>query len=104
MPRRRGERFRRMRWTFAALVAAVALAAPSVSSSAPPPDPHDPCARAGRDRCATTGVGFYATYRYGRRWFGDYRRAIPGKEHLFCLDLRFWYASSSYRYRRVSAV
>src|SRR5581483_7580472 len=36
----------------------------------------------------------------GVRWFGDYRRVYPGALHVFCLDLRFWYASPAYRYER----
>ena len=77
----------------------VALASPSVSSAATPPDPRDPCSSAGRDTCGTLGVGFYRTYRYGVRWFGDYRGVVPHAAHAFCLDLGFWYASPSYRYR-----
>jgi hypothetical protein len=88
----------------AAALTVVALVAPSVSLAAAPPDRHDPCARAGRDTCGTTGVGAYRVARYGVRWFGDFRGAVPGSKHAFCLDLRFWYAGRSYRYRRVSAV
>jgi len=77
----------------------VCLAAPAASLAATPPNRADPCAQAGRDSCGTTGVGFYKTYRYGVRWFGDYRRVIPGEKHTFCLDLRFWYAARAYRYR-----
>lgn len=80
------------------------LVAPAVSRAAAPPDPHDPCARAGRDSCGTAGVGFYGSYRYGLRWFGDFHRVVPGVAHAFCLDLRFWYASHGYRYRRQRAV
>ncbi|HET8606596.1 MAG TPA: class F sortase [Gaiellaceae bacterium] len=76
------------------------LVAPGLASAATPPDPHDPCARAGRDSCGTAGVGFYGSYRYGLRWFGDYHAVLPGASHVFCLDLRFWYASRAYRYRR----
>ena len=83
----------------AAVAAAAIHVAPSASRAAAPPDPHDPCARSGRDVCGTLGTGFYRTYRYGLRWFGDYRGAVPGAAHTFCLDLGFWYASRSYRYR-----
>jgi hypothetical protein len=76
-----------------------AFAAPSVSSAATPPNPHDPCSTEGRDTCGTLGVGFYRTYSYGVRWFGDYRGAVPDAAHSFCLDLGYWYASPSYRYR-----
>jgi LPXTG-site transpeptidase (sortase) family protein len=86
----------------AAACALAPLAAPSVSRAAVPPDRQDPCSSAGRDTCGTLGVGFYEVYRYGARWFGDYRGAVPGEAHTFCIDLRFWYASPAYRYRRVS--
>jgi len=76
------------------------LAVPSTATEALPPNRADPCAHAGRDTCKTTGVGFYKVYRYGMRWFGDFRGAIPGEPHAFCLDLRFWYPSPSYRYRQ----
>ncbi len=39
---------------------------------------------------------------YGRRWFGDYRGALTSKLPTFCLDLGYWYASPSYRYRPVA--
>jgi hypothetical protein len=90
----------------AAAVAAGALAvaaAPALARAAVPSGPHDPCVRAGRDTCGTTGVGFYRTYRYGLRWFGDYRGAVPGQLRTFCLDLGYWYASRAYRYRRTPA-
>ena len=77
----------------------MALAAPSLAPAAAPPGPRDPCSRAGRDTCGTLGVGVYRSYRYGTRWFGDFRGAVPGAAHTFCLDFRFWYASPSYRYR-----
>src|SRR5262245_51013570 len=48
------------------------------SQAASPPNPADPCSRAGRNGCETAGVGFYASYRYGLRWFGDYRGAVAG--------------------------
>ena len=83
------------------------LVALSAASSAPraaqPPNPNDPCARSGRDTCGTAGVGFYRLTRYGTRWFGDFRGAIKGHPHAFCIDLRFWYASPSYRYRELSS-
>ena len=84
----------------AAAVSLVAfLVVVGASDAASPRDPADPCSRANRDSCGTAGVGFYRSYRYGMRWFGDYRRAVPGEPHAFCLDLRFWYASRRYRYR-----
>jgi hypothetical protein len=57
----------------------------------------------GRDSCGRTGVGFYKASSYGIRWFGDYRKAVRGAAHLFCIDLGFWYASPSYRYRQDTA-
>ena len=51
---------------------------PAAAWAAEPPNQNDPCSRGGRDVCGTTGVGSYETYRYGLRWFGDYRRAVPG--------------------------
>src|SRR3954447_6213720 len=84
----------------AAAVCALAFtAAPPGADAATPPNPDDPCSNAGRDSCGTLGVGFYAPGRYGTRWFGDYTNAVPGHAHAFCIDLRFWYASRSYRYR-----
>jgi hypothetical protein len=79
------------------------LAASSAPRAAKPPNPKDPCARSGRDTCGTAGVGFYRLTRYGTRWFGDFRGAVKGHRHAFCIDLRFWYASPSYRYREVSS-
>jgi hypothetical protein len=79
-------------------------AVPVPAHAAAPRNGHDPCARIGRDSCRTAGVGFYGASRYGIRWYGDFRTAVPGQRHTFCLDLRFWYASPAYRYRRVHAV
>src|SRR5205823_14857699 len=73
------------------------------SRAAVPSNRHDPCAVGGRNECGTVGVGFYKTYRYGTRWFGDFHGAVPGEAHTFCIDLRFWYASRAYRYRRLRA-
>jgi hypothetical protein len=82
----------------AAAVAVAFFAVPA--QAAAPPNPHDPCARAGRDVCRTTGVGFYAANRYGTRWYGDYRGAVRGlPAAAFCIDLRYWYASRGYGYR-----
>src|SRR3954471_12464635 len=66
---------------------------------ATPPDRKDPCARNARDNCGTTGVGYYKTGRYGQRWYGDFKGAIAGVAHAYCIDLRFWYPSAGYRYR-----
>ena len=76
------------------------LVVPSGSSAAEPPNPDDPCSKAGRNTCGTLGVGFYDEHRYGTRWFGDYRGAIAGDVPAFCLDSRFWYASPAYNYRK----
>lgn len=87
----------------AALVAVVAalVAVPS-SLAAVPPNQDDPCSNAGRNTCGTLGVGFYGKNRYGIRWFGDFRGAVPGKRRTFCIDLRYWYASRAYRYSQGS--
>jgi hypothetical protein len=81
----------------------VFLAWPGVALGAAPRDRDDPCAAAGRDSCGTTGVGFYGSGRYGVRWYGDYRGAVPNESHTFCIDLRFWYAARSYRYAERTA-
>lgn len=83
----------------AALVAALWMA--SAASAAEPPDQNDPCSTGGRDTCGTTGVGSYERYRYGIRWFGDYRGAVPGAGPTFCIDLRFWYPDASHRYEQI---
>ena len=57
-----------------------------------------PCSTAGRDTCGTTGIGFYKTYRYGIRWFGDYKGILEGGGRGFCVDLGYWYPSPEYRY------
>jgi len=75
------------------------VSAPALAGE--PPNPVDPCAKAGRDACGTTGVGFYKRYRYGLRWFGDYR-VIPGEPHTFCVDLRYWYPSRDSRWVEVA--
>jgi Sortase domain len=80
--------------------AAVVLVAPAGAPAGEPPNQNDPCSAGGRDSCGTTGVGFYANYRYGIRWFGDYRGAVPGLPHTFCIDLRYWYPSPKYRFRK----
>ena len=32
------------------------------------------------------------------RWFGDLRRAVANETQTFCIDLRFWYPSKTYKY------
>jgi hypothetical protein len=87
----------------AALGCALALLVlPRASFAGDPPNPNDPCSRAGRNTCGTLGVGYYKTYRYGLRWFGDFRGAVPGRAHTFCIDLGFWYPSPSYRFREAT--
>jgi hypothetical protein len=82
------------------LVCATALlAAPGALAVSHPPNPHDPCVSGTKDICGTTGVGFYQTYSYGTRWFGDYKDAIPGTAHTYCIDLRFWYPGPQYNYK-----
>lgn len=88
-----------------ALLALLALlaAAPS-SQAAAPPNRNDPCSDRGRNICDTNGVGRYETYRYGIRWFGDFRGAVPGVDlPTFCIDLRFWYPRTASRFAPMSA-
>ena len=59
------------------LTALLATIVGSAAIAAEPPNQNDPCSRGGRNTCGTTGVGLYKTYRYGLRWFGDYRGAVP---------------------------
>ena len=92
-----------LRHLLISLTIAAALA-PAAALAAEPPNENDPCSRGGRDSCSTTGVGRYETYRYGVRWFGDYRGAVAGvKGPMFCLDLRYWYPGRSYDYGPVPA-
>ena len=71
---------------------------------AEPPNQNDPCSRSGRNTCGTNGEGSYRNYRYGIRWFGDYRRAIDGVNGgAFCIDLRFWYPAKAFGYEQRSA-
>jgi hypothetical protein len=81
----------------------VLLGLAQAASAAEPPNQNDPCARGGRDTCGTTGVGSYQRYRYGIRWFGDFRGAVPGAGRAFCIDLRFWYPSKDHRYEERDA-
>ena len=75
-----------------------------VAQAAEPPNQNDPCSRGGRNTCGTNGEGSYRTYRYGVRWFGDYRGAVEGVQGgTFCIDLRFWYPSRSFAYEKRSA-
>jgi hypothetical protein len=83
----------------AIVTALFTLATPSPGLAAEPPNQNDPCSRAGRNTCGTNGIGFYRTYRYGIRWFGDFRGVVEGEPRGFCIDLRFWYPSPDHRYR-----
>ena len=75
-----------------------------VALAAEPPNQNDPCSRNGRDSCGTTGKGSYRTYKYGVRWFGDYRRAVPDVDGAtFCIDLRFWYPGKDFGYEARSS-
>jgi hypothetical protein len=86
-------------WTVTLLFSSAAHA-----FAAEPPNQNDPCSKAGRDSCDTTGKGFYKTYEFGIRWFGDYRGAIADqKGGTFCIDLRYWYPSPDYKYESRSA-
>src|SRR5581483_7421690 len=86
----------------AGLVLACALCAAPPAFGAAPSNPKDPCVQGTRDSCGTAGVGFYKTYSYGTRWLGDFRNAIPGSAHSYCIDLRFWYPGPDYNYKEDS--
>jgi Sortase domain len=83
------------------LVVVVVLLSTTPALGAEPPNENDPCSRDGRNVCGTTGVGFYDTYRYGARWFGDFRGAVADVARTFCIDLRFWYPSKAMRFELV---
>jgi len=88
---------------FVAMFALLSASGASVASAAEPPNQNDPCSRNGRDSCGTTGKGSYRNYKFGVRWFGDYRRAVPDvTAGTFCIDLRFWYPSKSFGYEERS--
>jgi LPXTG-site transpeptidase (sortase) family protein len=83
---------------------ALFLTVGGVARAAEPPNQNDPCSKAGRNTCATNGEGSYRNYRYGVRWFGDYRGAVEGVTGgTFCIDLRFWYPSKRFGYEKRSA-
>jgi hypothetical protein len=90
----------RLLFSLVAVVPALALASPALAAQ--PPNPNDPCVSGGQDTCGSTGVGFYKNYRYGTRWFGDYKDVVSGQTHGFCIDLRYWYPSASDAYRSQS--
>ena len=99
----RGPRPRTLAWVLGAAAAAIlALGLASAASAAEPPNQNDPCSTQGRNTCAHTGVGSYERYRYGIRWFGDYRDVAPVAGPTFCTDLRFWYPSRAYKFRQVA--
>ncbi|HEX6020872.1 MAG TPA: sortase [Solirubrobacter sp.] len=86
------------------LTLAILVATGGAALAAEPPNENDPCSRNGRNTCGTNGEGSYRNYRYGIRWFGDYRGAVEGVSGpTFCIDLRFWYPSRSFDYERRSA-
>lgn len=85
-------------------VAAGFLMAAGQAPAAEPPNQNDPCSSVGRNTCGTTGVGSYQRYRYGIRWFGDYRGAIDGIPPAFCIDLRFWYPAKRYNFTEIDDV
>ena len=87
-----------------ALVVLLVLAVQAPASAAEPPNQNDPCARGGKDTCGTTGKGSYRTYKFGPRWFGDFRGAVRGDDGpTFCIDLRYWYPSRKFGYRKHAA-
>jgi len=75
-------------------------AVPGSALGGEPPNQNDPCSKAGRNTCGTLGTGSYETYRYGIRWFGAYTGVVPGVDQTYCIDLRYWYPSPRYRFRR----
>ena len=81
------------------LAIASALVATPAALGADPSNPNDPCVNGTKNVCNTTGVGYYRTYKYGTRWFGDFKNAIPGSSHTYCIDLRFWYPGANYKYK-----
>ncbi|MFN8225047.1 MAG: sortase [Gaiellales bacterium] len=80
------------------IVTIAALVLATNASGGEPPNRNDPCSKFGKNTCGTNGVGFYDTYRYGIRWFGDFK-AVPGQPRGFCIDLRYWYPSPTYQYK-----
>lgn len=85
------------------LAVLIALIGAASAVAAEPPNQNDPCSAAGRDSCDNTGVGFYATYRYGIRWFGSYRDTVPGEGNVFCIDLRHWFPDERWDYVEFSS-
>src|SRR4051812_21272387 len=79
------------------------LAAAQGAYEATPPNRADPCARSARNTCGTAGAGYYHVGPYGQRWYGNFRNAISGAGTAYCIDLRFWYPSSKYRYRETGS-
>lgn len=95
----------RIRLLSLGLIAAGAVALSATPALAgEPPNQNDPCASGGRNTCDTNGVGQYQRYRYGLRWFGDFRGAVAevGRAATFCIDLRYWYPGKQFNYREIS--
>lgn len=88
--------------TFLTVSLAALMLLPSASVGREPPNQNDPCSTAGRNTCDTNGVGFYKRYRYGIRWFGDFRGAVTGADPSFCIDLRWWYPAARFNYELIS--
>ncbi len=92
------------RLTLVPLLLFAILGGGAAAQAAEPPNQNDPCSRNGRNTCGTNGEGSYRNYRYGVRWFGDYRRVVDDVSGgTFCIDLRFWYPSKSFDYEARSA-
>lgn len=91
------------RLILALTIAAAVLVLPSTSMAREPSNQNDPCSRAGQNTCGTNGVGFYQRYRYGIRWFGDYRGAVANNIATFCIDLRWWYPAKRFAYKEVTS-
>ncbi len=87
----------------ALVVLASAVFLPATAAGREPPNKKaDPCAQGGRNVCGTNGVGFYQRYRYGIRWFGDFRGAVVGAGPTFCIDLRWWYPAKRFKYAQIA--
>ena len=81
--------------------ATTAVLAPTTAFGREPANQNDPCSTAGRNSCGTNGVGAYKNYRYGIRWFGDFRGAVPDVGPTFCIDLRWWYPAKRYNFEEI---
>ena len=96
-------RFVRLTGAMVSVAGLLLAVGPASIHAAAPPNPNDPCATGTVNSCGTTGVGFYRSYSFGTRWFGDFRGLVPGRFHMFCIDLRYWYPGPDYAYKPIEA-